>query len=246
MGRRATYSDGSFAQRGHVRHAWRLALATLAAHACGGPSLSGPLIEGRVYAVEAQGQTQGPADALVTLIEVADFQCPYCRRALATLEPLLPAYGAQLRRVFVHFPLASHERARPAAIAAQCASEQGKFWDYAALLVSDGRGLGDRALAHHAEALALDMGRWSTCLAGDRASAAVEADRQRMLELGVRYTPTFFVNGRYEVGALSAGAFRALIDERLAAAKRAVANGISPVELYRREVLEKGTRPEER
>jgi protein-disulfide isomerase len=71
----------------------------------------------------------GPADAWVTVVVFSDFECPYCAAARRTLASVLPSYGTDVRLVFKHFPLSMHARARPAAIAAQCAASQGRFWE---------------------------------------------------------------------------------------------------------------------
>jgi protein-disulfide isomerase len=96
----------------------------------------------------------GPADAWVTLIEWGDFECPFCRAAEAQVEQVFAAHSAEVRLVFKQFPLTDlHERALPAALAADCAGQQGKFWEMHDLLM---RGdLSDEALAGYARALRL-------------------------------------------------------------------------------------------
>ena len=82
---------------------------------------------------------RGPADAWVTIVEFADFQCPFCAREAPVLEDALAPYGADVRLVFKHFPLASiHPYAQHAALAAECAGEQGMFWQMHDLLLAAG------------------------------------------------------------------------------------------------------------
>jgi protein-disulfide isomerase len=97
---------------------------------------------------------RGPADAWVTLVEWSDFQCPFCRGAEAQVEQVLANHPAEVRLVYKQFPLTDlHERAFPAALAADCAGQQGKFWEMHDLLM---RGdLSDDALAGYARALGL-------------------------------------------------------------------------------------------
>jgi protein-disulfide isomerase len=72
----------------------------------------------------------GPADALVTIVEFSDFECPYCGMVQPTLHAVLPTAGSDVRLVFKHFPLSMHAHARPTAIAADCAHAQGRFWEF--------------------------------------------------------------------------------------------------------------------
>jgi protein-disulfide isomerase len=72
----------------------------------------------------------GPSDALVTIVEFSDFECPYCGRVQPTLRTVLSGAGSDVRIVFKHFPLSMHAHARPAAIAADCAHAQGRFWEF--------------------------------------------------------------------------------------------------------------------
>jgi protein-disulfide isomerase len=78
----------------------------------------------------------GPADALVTIVEFSDFECPFCARVQPTLRTVLSGAGSDVRIVFKHFPLSMHAHARPAAIAADCAHAQGRFWEFHDLVFS--------------------------------------------------------------------------------------------------------------
>jgi protein-disulfide isomerase len=157
----------------------------------------------------------GRDDAPVTLVVFCDFECPFCARALRTLDKLEERYGSSLRIAFKNLPLPMHELARPAARAALAAAEQGRFWDYHDALFAGQRDLDDEAYERHAAALGLDMRRFRAALADERTARHVDADAEEAARLGVRGTPTFFVNGRKVMGAQPVATFSSLIDAEL-------------------------------
>ncbi|MGC4117375.1 MAG: thioredoxin domain-containing protein [Myxococcales bacterium] len=178
---------------------------------------------------------RGPSDAWVTLVEFADFQCPYCARAAGTVQQVVQAYpSTDLRVVFKHLPLSFHEHAMPAALAAYCAGEQGKFWEMYDLLFSDNSKLSDADLQADAQSLGLDVAAWSSCRSSTVAKDAIDRDVALSDEVGVSGTPTFFVNGYAIVGAESLETFQSLIDRELAKAK---ASGIDRARYYDQVVL---------
>ena len=159
----------------------------------------------------------GAKDAPVTIIEFSDYQCPYCRVwHEQVFGELMATYGAKVRFVYRDFPLDEiHPEARPAAIAATCAGEQGKYWEYHNLLFTSDVGLGAEARAAFAQRLGLDLERFATCVASGATNDEVDGDLQDAFELGVRGTPTFFINGRPLVGAQPLEAFASIIDDEL-------------------------------
>lgn len=194
-----------------------------------------------VYAVPVgDAPVRGPADAWVTIVEVADFQCPFCARAAETIDALGRDYGADLRVVFLHNPLDFHPRARAAAHAGECAREQGRFWElhdaiFAPRLRFD---LADESIAAGARKIrGLDFRKWRTCVNEKRHEQRIANDQATAQRFGAHGTPTFFVNGRVLVGAQPPAAFRVLIDEELARAK---ASGTPRGDYYRVQVLGKG------
>lgn len=157
----------------------------------------------------------GPDNAPVTIVEFSDFQCSYCRKSVGVLKELRRHYGDKIRLVYRDYPGQNHPHAVPAAEAAQCAKDQGKFWDYHDLLFdrqTAGAGWDYDALARE---LGLHAGEFSTCLSAGRYREEVVNDLQEGLTLGVTSTPTFFINGRPLVGARPVGDFTALIDPLL-------------------------------
>ncbi len=159
----------------------------------------------------------GPADAPITLVEFADFQCPYCRQwEQQTYQPLLAAYPGKIRFVFRDFPLTSiHPNAMPAAEAAQCAHEQGQFWAYHDKLFGSEE-LSDEIYQQYAQDLGLDMDKFNACLTNHTYASNIQADSDFAVNLGVNSTPTFFINGLAVIGAQPLGSFTNVIDKELA------------------------------
>lgn len=159
----------------------------------------------------------GPADAPITIVEFSDYQCPYCQRWHAeTFHALMDAYPGQIRFIYRDFPLYSlHPQAEPAAIAANCANEQGKFWEYHELLFSGKVDLGKPAYLAYADELGLDKTDFESCVDSQKYITEVTADYQFAGNLGVNSTPTFFVNGIALVGAQPLSVFKQVIDMEL-------------------------------
>jgi protein-disulfide isomerase len=159
----------------------------------------------------------GPAGAPVEIVEFSDFQCPFCQRAAATVQKVRAAFGDRVRLVFKDFPLSTHPDAFAAAEAAQCAREQGKFWEYHDRLFANQQALGRGDLKRYAVQLGLDAARFDACLNEDRLKYLVQADVDESQRYGVSSTPTFFINGRLLSGALPFEVFEQVVREELAA-----------------------------
>jgi len=160
----------------------------------------------------------GPQDAPVLIVEFSDFQCGYCARfTTETLNQILDTYGNQVRFVYRDFPLTSmHPYAQKAAEAAQCAYEQGKYWEYSDLLFQNQQALDVDSLKGYAQQLGLDTDAFNECLDSGRYTSEVQNDFAQGQSYGVTGTPTFFINGRLLVGAKPFSAFQAMIAEELA------------------------------
>jgi protein-disulfide isomerase len=159
----------------------------------------------------------GSEDAPITIIEFSDYQCPFCARwHNETFPRLMENYGDQIRFVYRDFPGSSHPEAIPAAIAANCAGEQGQYFEYQALLYSEALPLGESAYVEYAQTLELDMDEFDSCRSDENASAEIEADLEYAYNFGVRSTPTFFINGLAVVGAQPYDLFATIIDQELA------------------------------
>jgi protein-disulfide isomerase len=167
-------------------------------------------------AIPANSPTLGSAKAKVTLIEFADYQCPYCKRAEETVATVLKEYQGRVRFVHGDFPLSSHDRAEVAARASRCAGEQGKFWEYRhSLLVVPGD-FSDEDFGRRASGMGLEAKAFGSCVKSDRNDAAIQASQDEGARAGVNATPTFFFNGRKLAGAPSVEEFRRILDEELA------------------------------
>lgn len=160
----------------------------------------------------------GPEDAPITIIEFSDYECPYCRRWHTEVFPrLLDAYPDEIRIVYRDFPISSiHQNAIPAAEAANCAFEQGSFWEFNIMLFSMELGLSTEAYQEYASELGLDMDAFDECLESRRYQDEVQEDFEFASTLGVRSTPTFFINGIAVIGAQPYEVFQQVINQELA------------------------------
>ena len=169
------------------------------------------------FDVAADGPSKGPADARITIVEFSDFQCPYCQRSLATIDQVLAKYPSDVRLVYRHLPLDRiHPHARPAAEAAACADEQGRFWEYHDKLFQNNRALAKEDLLRYAGETGLDAQRFQACFDERRFKDKVEADLQAAREVGISGTPAFVVNGVLLSGAQPPEEFYQVIDAALA------------------------------
>ncbi len=170
------------------------------------------------YAVDAEGDPfLGAADAPVTIIEFGDFRCGFCRRFFdETLQPLLRDYEGSVRFVYRDYPILGPDSVQ-SALAAGCAFDQGRFWEFHDRLYAD-QDLTETAFLRYAEELELDVERFTTCLRDAEHQDEIVEDYQAGVNVGVGGTPTFFINGRILVGAQPLSAFVALIEEEIAAA----------------------------
>jgi protein-disulfide isomerase len=157
----------------------------------------------------------GSPDAPITIVEFTDYQCPYCHRAQSTIERILDEYEGEVRLVHLDYPLGFHSGAIPAARAARCAGEQGRFWDYHRNLMTHKGALDDADLAGRAASLKLDAGAFGRCLASDRHDAAIHAELELGSGAGVTGTPAYFINGRMVSGARPFSDFADIIDAEL-------------------------------
>jgi protein-disulfide isomerase len=167
--------------------------------------------------VAADGPARGPNDARVTIVEFADFQCPYCRRMFPVLKQVLEKHPTDVRLVFRQLPLTDlHPNAMGAAQASLCAHEQGKFWEMHDAMFTAQDGLNLENLKKIADKLRLPAQPFADCLASDRTKAPIEADKDAAAQYGVNATPGIFVNGRFFNGAISYGVMEATIEDELA------------------------------
>ncbi|MEK7161751.1 MAG: DsbA family protein [Patescibacteria group bacterium] len=171
----------------------------------------------------------GKSDAKVTIVEFSDFQCPFCKQFIdQTFAQIKSTYidTGKVKLVFRHFPLPFHANAQGSAVAAECANQQGKFWQYHDLLFkngkADGIGLATEDLKKYADSLGLNNGsfgfgknKFNQCLDSNVTLSIVQGDQKDGQAVGVSGTPTFNINGKQLVGAQPFSAFQQAIDEAL-------------------------------
>jgi protein-disulfide isomerase len=174
---------------------------------------------------------RGPADAWVTLVEFGDFECPFCGEEEPVVQALLAMYPADLRLVWKNFPLTSiHPYAQGAAVAAECADEQGQFWPMHDLLFANQGALTSTDLTTYAgEIPGLDMATWQACLTTAPPAQVIANDIALGGSVGVNGTPTFFVNGEMVLGAVPQATLQAVIETKRAEAE---ASGVPRAQYY--------------
>jgi len=148
---------------------------------------------------ETARPTQGPTDATLVLEEFSDFQCPACKSAQSTLKDVLATFGDRLNFRYYHFPLVTiHTQAFRAALAAECANDQGKFWEYHDLLFDNQPNFSRDDLVAYARQLDLNIdgeSGFAACLDARAKTDIVRADMREGDNRNIGGTPTFFLNG---------------------------------------------------
>jgi protein-disulfide isomerase len=168
---------------------------------------------------------RGPQFAKVTIVEFSDFQCPFCRRAVTVIDQVLKAYPQQVKLVFKHEPLSFHPNAMPAAIAAEAARDQGKFWEMHDLIFANQSTLSNEKFLAWADQLHLNLYRYRGALRTQKNRERILQDAKQGQEYGVTGTPMFFINGRLLPGAYPLEAFKKIIDEEIQNADQLIKSG---------------------
>ena len=158
---------------------------------------------------------KGNPNAKITVVEISDFQCPYCRRGSQVMEEVLKAYPNDVKIAFINYPLPFHDQAKPAAIAALAAKEQGKFWEMHDLLFENQQQLGEEAFIGFAGKLGMNVEKFKTDMKSDKLAKQVDEESKKATALGVQGTPGFFVNGVAVRGARPLPYFKEIIDRWL-------------------------------
>jgi protein-disulfide isomerase len=179
--------------------------------------------------------SRGSPLALVTIVEFSDYQCPYCKRAEATIQRIEREYGSDVRFVWKDNPLPFHPRAEPAAqVALEARAQRGDagFWQVHDRIFASQPSLDDAALLDIARSSGLDVGKVSTAMRTHRYKADIEDDMRLATSLKANGTPTFFINGRVLTGAQDFEKFKTIIDAELARARLELAKGTPRSQLY--------------
>jgi len=162
---------------------------------------------------------KGDANAKVTIIEFSDFQCPFCKRFYTqTLPQIQKEYidTGKAKLVYRDYPLSFHPEAQKSAEAAECADDQGKFWEFHDKIFDNQASLSNANYKAWAQELGLDTAQFNDCLDSGKYTSEVQKDFQEGQAAGVRGTPSFFINGVYVRGAQPWEVFKDIIDAELA------------------------------
>ena len=160
--------------------------------------------------------SKGAKNGALTIIEFADFQCPYCRESQSAIKQVLDAYGDEVTLVFKHLPLNIHSESNASARAAFCAGEQGLFWKYHDALFARQK-FSTEIFTTIAQSLGLNPVKFKACLDSDASNNAVLRDRRDAARWGINSTPTFILNGKIVRGAVDFETFKTLIEQEKSA-----------------------------
>jgi len=162
-----------------------------------------PIPEGEFNLVTEDDPSLGPKDAPLTIVEFADFGCPYSQEVFFVLKQFLQAYPDQVRFIYRDFPLTDlHPMAQRAALASECAHEQGKFWELHDRIYQNQNDLSEDRLLELAKQVGLNESRYKNCMNTEKYSAEIQKDVEEGFAAGVRGTPTFFINGNRVAGSI--------------------------------------------
>jgi protein-disulfide isomerase len=159
---------------------------------------------------------RGAVNAPVTIVVFSDLECPFCAKVWTTLHQIEEEYPGKVRFAFKHRPLPFHQHARLAAKAARAAQAQGRFWEFHDALLAAHEPVDEASLERRASEVGLDVARFRQAMRSDEVDAAVAADDEEGTRLGLKGTPTLFVNGRRIIGAQPIDVIRASVDRALA------------------------------
>jgi protein-disulfide isomerase len=191
------------------------------------------------------GPVKGAPDALVTIVEFSDFQCPFCSRVEPTVDEVVKTYGDKVRFVWRNNPLPFHPRAEPAAeLAMEARAQKGDkgFWAAHALLFKNQQKLADEDLLGYAKELGLDENKVKVAINDKKFKSDMDADQQLADDIQASGTPHFFINGRRLVGAQPIDKFKSVIDEEIKKAEALLAKGVSKKDVYA-EIIKDGKEP---
>ena len=186
-----------------------------------GAIAAAPVAAGKLAAVTATDHVRGDLKkAKVVMIEYSDYECPFCGRHNPTMQQLSEKYGDDVAWVLRHFPLSFHPEAMPAANAAECASEQGKFWEFTDIMYANQDSLSSEYYAKVADQLGLKRSQFDDCVKTKKYQSVIDADAATGRTAGVSGTPATFVDGQLISGAVPIDTFTQLIDAAIAKAKK--------------------------
>ena len=158
----------------------------------------------------------GPFDAKVTIVEFSDYLCPSCRKAHVMTKKIKEKYKGKIRWIFKDYPLPKHKGADYLAMAARCAGDQNRFWEFQDILFDyKKKNISRDDLMNDAASLELDIDRFALCLDNRKYFSAVQKDMKEVDSVGVNATPTFIINGKLHPGAPDEQTFSVMIEKDL-------------------------------
>ncbi|MGL1936450.1 MAG: thioredoxin domain-containing protein [Fibrobacterales bacterium] len=163
---------------------------------------------------EGTSPVMGAKDPKITIVEFSDFQCPYCARATEQVQRIMTKYPDQVRLVFKHFPLSFHKQAPAAHAASIAAHNQGKFFEFRNELAPQYKSLTEASFIAVAQKIGLNMEQFKKDMALDpKADATIKADMALGSSVGVRGTPSFYINGKKHTKAMSLGVIAQMLNK---------------------------------
>jgi len=171
----------------------------------------------QTFSITKNDHVRGDFNAPITIVEFSDFECPFCEKHYPTLNKILGDYKGKVRLVYKHFPLSQiHPSAQKAAEASECASEQGKFWEYHdKVFENQPSGLSVEKLKQWARDLELNSSKFNNCLDSGKFAQKVTDNLQEGTTKGVNGTPATFINGQLISGAVPYDSIKQVIDNLL-------------------------------
>lgn len=169
----------------------------------------------RVEVSKDDDPTRGVADAKIEIIEFTDYQCPFCKKARPTITQILEDYKDSVSYTLRDFPLSFHKESFGAHLAAQCANDQGKYWEYMDKLFTNQQELKIEQLKSYSKDLGFDVATFDQCLDARKHADEVQKDLDEGQKYGVSGTPAFFINGILLSGAQPYSAFKEVIEDEL-------------------------------
>lgn len=159
--------------------------------------------------------SMGPATAPVTIVQFAEYQCGYCGKARESIDQVMKNYDGKVRFVFRDYPLDFHPNAIPAALAANCAAKQDKYWQVHDAFMANQQALSEPDLVRVAKGAGLNMDDWEACRKDPAMTEEIQKDFKDGQEAGVTGTPAFFINGVFINGAQPYEKFKVVVDAEL-------------------------------
>lgn len=168
--------------------------------------------------LRADDHIKGDKNAPVVIVEYSDFECPFCGRFYSdTLGQVEDTYikTGKAKLAYRHFPLSFHQNAMPAAIASECAGDQGKFWEMHNAIFDNQTAIGPDNLKKHAAQIGLDTAKFNKCFDGREHESEIRTEMAEGSQFGVSGTPGFFINGKSVSGAQPFEVFKSIIESEL-------------------------------